>query len=83
MRAFRVSGRSLNGAPSGADSVLDFLFGRCQRIVRDVHRAFLYFGFDYADQRFDRVDYFLLVNRISQLINFNSSSHGFAQTRIG
>ena len=48
MRAFRVSGRSLNGAPSGADSVLDFLFGRCQRIVRDVHRALFYFGFNYA-----------------------------------
>ena len=48
MRAFRVSGRSLNGAPSGTNSLLDFLFSRYQRIVRDVQRAFLYFGFDYC-----------------------------------
>ena len=26
----------------------DFLFSRCQRIVRDVQRALLYFRFDYA-----------------------------------
>ena len=48
MRAFRVSGRNLNGAPSGADSVLDFLFSRRQRIVRNVQRALRYFGLDHA-----------------------------------
>ena len=80
MRAFRVSGRSLNSAPSGADSVLDFLFGRGQRIVRDVQRALRYFRFDYAVQGFDRIGDFLLVDGISQFVDFNSSSHGFAQT---
>jgi len=33
MRAFRICGRSLDGGPGGADSLLDFLFSRCQRIV--------------------------------------------------
>ena len=41
---------------------LDFLFSCCQRIVRDVQRVLLYFGFDYAVQRFDRIGYFLLVS---------------------
>ena len=83
MRVFSICGRSLDGGPSGADSLLDFLFSRCQRIVRDVQRALLYFGFDYAVQRCDRVGYFLLVSGISQFLDFNSSGHGFAQTRIG
>ena len=48
-----------------------------------MQRAFLYFGFDYAVQRFDRIGYFLLVSGISQFLDFNSSGHGFAQTRIG
>jgi hypothetical protein len=48
-----------------------------------VQRALLYFGFNYAVQRFDRVGYFLLVSGISQFIDFNSSGDGFTQTRIG
>ena len=48
MSAFRICGRSLDRGPGGADSLLDFLFSRCQRIVPDVQRALLYFGFDYA-----------------------------------
>ena len=48
MRAFRIRGRSVDGGARGADSVLDFLFGRCQRIVRDVQWAFRYLRFDYA-----------------------------------
>ena len=83
MRAFRICGRSPDGSPGGADSLLDFLFSRCQRVVRDVQRALLYFAFDYAVQRCDRVGYFLLVSGISQSLDFNSSGHGFAQTRIG
>jgi hypothetical protein len=83
MRAFRICGRSLDRGPGGANSFFDFLFSRCQRIVRDVQRALRYFGFDYAVQRFDRIGYFLLVSGISQLLDFNSSGHGFAQTRIG
>ena len=83
MRAFSICGRILDRRPSRADSFLDFLFSRCQRIVRDVQRALRYFGVDYAILRFDRIGYFLLVGGISQLLDFNSSSHGFAQTRIG
>jgi hypothetical protein len=83
MRAFRICGRGLDRGPGGADSLLDFLFRRCQRIVRDVQRAFFYFGFDYAVQRFNRIRYFLLVSGISGIVDFNSSCHGFAQTRIG
>ena len=83
MRAFRICGRSFDRGPGGADSLLDFLFSRCQRIVRDVQRALLYFGFDYAVQRFDRIGYFLLVSGVSEFLDFNSSGHGFAQTRIG
>ncbi len=82
MRTLSICGRSLDGGPGGADSLLDFLFRRCQRIVRDVQRALLYFRLDYAVQRFDRIGYFLLVSGISQLLDFNSSGHGFAQTRI-
>ena len=74
---------ALISAPGRTDSLLDFLFSRGQRIVRDVQRALRYFGFDYAVQRFDRIGYFLLVSGISQLLDFNSSGHGFAQTRIG
>jgi hypothetical protein len=48
-----------------------------------VQRAFLYFGFDYAVQRVDRIRNFLFVSGISQFLDFNSSGHGFAQTRIG
>jgi hypothetical protein len=59
MRAFRICGRSLDRGSSGADSLLDFLFSHCQRIVRGVERAFLYFGFDYAVQRFDGIAYLL------------------------
>ncbi len=83
MRTFRIYGRSFDCSPGRTDSLLDFLFTRGQRIVRDVQRAVLYFGFDYAVQRFDRISYFLLVTGISQLLDFNSSGHGFAQTRIG
>ena len=81
--AFRICGRSLDGASGGADSLLNFLFSSCQRIVRDVQRALLYFGFDYTFQRCDRVGYFLLVSGISQFLDFNSSGHGFGETRIG
>ena len=66
MRVFSICGRSLDGGSGGADSLLNFLLSRCQGIVRDVQRAFLYFVFDYAVQRCDRVGYFLLVGRISQ-----------------
>ncbi len=83
MRTFRICGRSLDRGPGGADGLLDFLFSRCQGIVREVQRALLDFGFDYAIQRFDRIGYFLLVSGISQFLYFNSSSHGFAETRIG
>jgi hypothetical protein len=81
MRAFRVCGRSFDRGPSGADSLLDFLFSRYQRIVRDMQRASL-FCFDYAAQRFDSIGYLLLANKVSELLNFNSSGHGFPQTRI-
>ena len=83
MRAFPICSRGLDRGPGGADSLLDFLFGRCQRIVRDVERAFFYFGFDYAIQPFDRIGYSLLVSGIFDIVDFNSSCHGFAQTRIG
>ena len=82
MRAFRICGRSLDRGPRGADGLLDFLFSRCQWIVRDVQRALLYFGFDYAVQRFDRIGQLLLADGVSELVDFNSSGHGFAQTRI-
>ena len=82
MRAFRVCGRSLDRCARGADSLLDFLFSRCQRVVRDVQRGLLYFGFDHAFHRSDRIRYFLLLSRIAQIVDFNSSSHDFAQTRI-
>ena len=82
VRVFRSRCRSLDVGPGGTDSLLNFLLSRCQRIVRDVQRALLDFGFDYAVQRCDRVGYFLLVSRISQFLDFNSSCHGFAQTRI-
>jgi hypothetical protein len=83
MRAFRICGRSLDGGPGSTDSLLDFLFTREQRIVRDVQRVVLYFGFDYAVERFDRIGYFLLLSGISQILDFNSSGHGFPQTRVG
>jgi hypothetical protein len=83
MRTFRIRGRCLDRGPGGADSLLDFLFSRCQRIVRDVQRALLDFGFDYAVHRFDCVGYFLLVSGICQFLYFDSSSHRFAETRIG
>ena len=83
MRAFRICGHSLDRGPGGADSLLDFLFSRCQRIVRDMKRALLYFGFDYAVQRFDRIGYLFLADGVSEFLDFNSSGHVFAQTRIG
>ncbi len=43
MRAFRICGGSFDRGPGGADSLLDFLFTGCQRIVRDVQRAAIYF----------------------------------------
>ena len=36
MRAFRICGRSLDRGACGLNSLLDFLFSRCQRIVRHV-----------------------------------------------
>ena len=45
MRTFGICGRSLDSGPGGTNSLLDFLFNRSQRIVRDVQRPFLYFGF--------------------------------------
>jgi hypothetical protein len=83
MRAFRICGRSFDSGSSGADRLLDFLFSRCQRVVRDVQRALLYFGFEYAVQRVDCISYFLLVSGVSKFLDFNSSGHDFAQTRIG
>ncbi len=82
MRTFRICGRSFDGCPCGMDGLLDFLFSRCQRIVRDVQRALFYFGFDCAVQRFDRIGYFLLAGDISELLDFNSSGHGFPEARI-
>jgi hypothetical protein len=82
MRAFRICGRSFDRGPGGADSLLDFLFSRCQRIVRDVQRTLLYFGFDYAVQRYDRIGYLLLADGVSELVDFNSSGNRFPQTRI-
>jgi len=83
MRAFSISGRSLDSGPSGTNSLLDFLFNRSQRIVRDVQRPFSILVFDYAVQGSDRIDYFLFVSGISEFVDFNPSSHRFAQTRIG
>ena len=83
MRAFPICSRSFDRGPCGADSLLDFLFGRCQWIVRDVQRALLYFGFEYPVQRIDGIRYFLLESGVSKFLDFNSSGHGFAQTRIG
>ena len=48
MRVFVSVAAALISAPGGADSLFDFLFSRCQRIVGDVQRVLLYFGFDYA-----------------------------------
>ena len=48
VRAFSICNRILDRGPGGADSLLDFLFSRRQRIVRNVQRAFRYFGFDHA-----------------------------------
>jgi hypothetical protein len=48
-----------------------------------VQSALLYFGFNYAVQRFNRIGYFLLVSGISELFDFDASDHCFAQTRIG
>ena len=83
MRSFRICSRSLDCGSRGANRLLDFLFSRGQRIVRDVQRALRYFGFDYAVQGFDRFGYFLLVSGISQFLDFNSSGHGFVETRSG
>ena len=69
MRTFRICRRILDAGSGGADR-------------RDVQCALLYFGFDYAGQRFDRIGYFLLVTGISQFLDFNSSGHRFAQTGI-
>jgi len=56
--AFRIRGRSLDRGPGRTDSLFDFLFTRGQRIVRNVQRAALYFGFDYAVERFYRLSPF-------------------------
>ena len=77
MRAFSISGRGVDRGPGGPDSLLDFLFGRGQRIVRDVQRALRYFRFDYAVQGFDRIGDFLLVDGISQFVDFNSEQPWF------
>jgi hypothetical protein len=83
MRIFHICGRSFDSRAGGADSLLDFLFSRCQRIIRDVQRLLLYFDFDYSTQSFDRIGDFLLARGISELINLEPGDHGFVQTRIG
>jgi hypothetical protein len=83
MRTFSISSRSLDRGSGRTDSLLDFLLTRGQWIVRDVQPAVLYFCFDYVTQRLGCISYFLLAGDISKLIDFDSNSHGFAQTRIG
>lgn len=82
MRSFGICGRGSSGGAGRANSLLDFLFTRRQRIVRGVQRALFYFDFDYALQRFDRIGYFLLVRRISELFDFDPSGHCFDQRRV-
>jgi hypothetical protein len=82
MRTLRICCRGFDATPGGTNSLLDFLFTRRQRVVRDVQRALLYFGFGYAVQRFDGVGYFLLTTGIAKLPDFNSSDHGFGQCRV-
>src|SRR5215467_7501599 len=48
MRTFRICGRSFDSGPGGADGLLDFLLSCCQRIIRDVNRAFFDLCFDHA-----------------------------------
>ena len=81
--SFCICRRGFDSVPGGANSLLDFLFSRGERIVRHVHRFVLDFGFDYAVQSQDRVGDFPFAGGISELLNFNPSGHGFAQTRIG
>jgi len=83
MRSFCICRRGFDSISGGANSLLDFLFSRGEWIVRHVHRFVLDFGFDYTVQSQDRVDYFSFAGGISELLNFNSSGHSFAQTRIG
>ena len=78
MSTLRICHRSFDCGPGGANGLLDFLFSRSQRVVRDVQRALFYFHFDYAVQRFDRISDFFLASDISELIDFDSSDHGFA-----
>jgi hypothetical protein len=61
MRSLSVRSRGFDDVPSGADSLLDFLFSRRQRIERHVQRTFRDFDFDYTVHRFDGVGYFLLA----------------------
>ena len=81
-RSFCICGRGFDATPGGTNSLLDSLFTRRQRIVRDVQRALFYFGFDHAVQRFDGIGYFLLTTGIVELLDFNSSDHGFGQRRV-
>ena len=78
MWSLSVCGRGFDGTPRRANSLLDFLLVRGQRIVRDVQRALRYFEFDHAAKSFDGIGYLLLAAGISELFNFNSSRHGFA-----
>ena len=79
MWSLSVCGRGFDGTPRRANSLLDFLPVRGQRIVRDVQRALRYFEFDHAFQSLDGTGYLLLAAGVSELLNFDSSSHGFAQ----
>ena len=51
MRSLSVRSRGFDDVPSGADSLLDFLFSRRQRIERHVQRTFRDFDFDYTVHR--------------------------------
>ena len=53
--SFCICRRGFDSVPGGANSLLDFLLGRGERIARHVHRFVLDFGFDYAVQSQDRV----------------------------
>src|SRR4030095_1948978 len=55
MSSLCICRRVFDGIPGGANSLLDFLFSRGQRIVRDVQRALLYSGFDHTVSSHARV----------------------------
>ncbi len=48
MRSLSVGGRGFDCTPGGANSLLDFLFSRGQRIEGNVQRTLRYFEFDHA-----------------------------------